>query len=70
MNECKLSQAFVFSELDDMNSASKAEDLLQEVANSYNVLFKGKVSDKEIKCKEELVKFYLKQDKFEVKISV
>ncbi len=65
-NECKLNLAIVFSELDDMNSASKAESLFEEICQSYSQLANMKPNDKEIKAKDEFVKFYLKQEKYEV----
>lgn len=64
INHCKLNLALVFSELDDMNSASKAEDLFQELISSYSAMNDGKCSEKEISVKEEFVKFYLKQEKY------
>ena len=48
-----------------MNSASKAEDLYTDVYNSYRAFYNKKVNEKEIRAKEELVKFYLKQEKYE-----
>ena len=59
----------VFSELDDMNSSSKAEEIFKEVAESYSKLNNKKTNEKEIKINEELVKYYLKQEKFQVRFS-
>lgn len=62
--ECKYSLAKVFSDLDDMNSSDKAEELFKEVIESYGklpIIFREKL----IKAKDDLSKYYLKQDKYD-----
>jgi hypothetical protein len=49
-----------------MNSVSKAEDLFNEVCNSYSQLANLKPNDREIRAKEEFVRFFLKQERYEV----
>ncbi len=58
--------ANVFTELDDMNSSSKAEDLFKEALEEYAKLNNEKLAEKAIKAKDDLAKFYLKQEKIEV----
>ena len=59
----KFMLAQVIAELDDMNSCSKAEELFKEAIEGYNRL-NGRA--KSIEVKEELAKFHLKQDKYDV----
>lgn len=68
VQDCRLSLALVFAQLDDMNSSSKAETLLNEIIMSYNSIYEGNLSERMLKAKDELVKFYLKQDKYDVRL--
>ena len=47
-----------------MNSSSKAEDLFKEMLESTKL--KEHLNEKDLKIKDEFVKFYLKQEKYEV----
>lgn len=68
VQELKVSLAEIYSDLDDMNSSSKAEDLLREAVDEYSKIFDKNLSEKAIKSKEDLAKFYLKQEKYDVKL--
>jgi hypothetical protein len=68
VQELKVSLANIYAELDDMNSSSKAEDLLKEAVDEYAKIFDKNLSEKTIKAKDDLAKYYLKQEKFDVKL--
>ena len=61
--ECKLALAKIFSEVDDMNSSSKAEELYQQVLGGFSKNYT--LNEKIIQVKDEFIKFYLKQEKYE-----
>lgn len=63
--ECKLALAKIYGELDEMNSVDKAEDLYKQVLEGHSKLFND-LNEKIINDKNDLIKFYLKQEKFEV----
>ncbi|CAF0810696.1 unnamed protein product [Brachionus calyciflorus] len=62
--ECKMALARIFSEFDDMNSSAKSEDMYKECIDGYKKMFVN-LNEKLIIAKDELVKFYLKQEKYE-----
>ena len=49
-----------------MNSSSKAEYIYKEVLDEYYKMFDKSINEKIIDVKENLTKFYLKHDKYEV----
>ena len=59
--------ALIFANLDDMNSSSKAENLFTELIEENLSANENKVNEKGIKLKDEFIRFYLKQEKYEVK---
>jgi len=63
-----VSLANIYAEFDDMNSSSKAEDLLKEAVDEYAKILDKNHSEKAIKAKEDLAKYYLKQEKLDVKL--
>ena len=66
LQDCKLSLALVYAKLDDMNSLDKAEDLFNEMIEENTKQHKSRTNEKGLKLKDELVKFYLKQEKYDV----
>ena len=50
-----------------MNSSSKAENLFTELIEENLSANENKVNEKGIKLKDEFIRFYLKQEKYEVK---
>lgn len=66
INECKLTLAKIYSQLDDMNSVDKAEDLYNQVINRHEEMF-ANLNEKILNAKSDLVKFYLKQEKYDVR---
>lgn len=49
-----------------MNSTNKAEELFNEVIRIYAKLTEPSLNEHTIKAKDELVKFFLKEHKYEV----
>lgn len=65
IGDCKLNLAKIFAQKDDMNSSNKAEELFKEVVGSFTKATDA-VNEHTVKAKDELVKFYLKEHRYEV----
>lgn len=63
--ECKLALAKIYTDLQDMNSIDKSEDLYKQTLEDYSKIFNN-LNEKIIHTKNELVKLYLKQEKYDV----
>lgn len=64
MANCKFSLAKIYSELEDITSATNAENRFKECIELYEKL---KYDEKILKAEDEMVKFFLKQDRFDVR---
>ena len=60
--------ALILPEFDDMTSSDKAEKLFKEIIDEETKLNDGRISERGLKYEEEFVKFYLKQERYEVKM--
>lgn len=66
IGEAKLNLAKIFAQRDDQHSSSKAEEMFLEVIGLFTKATQT-VNSYTIKTKDELVKFYLKLQRYEVK---
>lgn len=67
IGDTKLNLAKIFAQKDDMNSSNKAEELFKEVVGTFTKASES-VNEHMIKAKDELVKFYLKEQRYDVYI--
>jgi hypothetical protein len=63
--DTKFELAQLYSLVDDVNSASNAESIFKECIELYEKSFEK--SEKLLKIKEQLIKFYLTQERYEVR---
>ena len=66
IGDAKLNAAKIFAQRDDQNSSSKAEELFLETVGLFTKATQT-VNPHTIKSKDELVKFYLRLQRYEVK---
>ena len=64
--DCKFNLAKTYANLGDLNSAFNAENFFNDSIELFEKVFNGSLNAKVLNSKEELVKFYLKQDRYEV----
>ena len=63
---CKFNLAKLYADQDDLTSSENSEDLFKECIEIHEKNF-DEVTEKILKIKEEFVKFYLRQDKYDVR---
>lgn len=56
--------------MDDVKNSEYAEDIFKECIDIQEKKFNGEVTEKFLQIKEEFVKFYLKQEKYDVRFFV
>ena len=64
--DCKFNLAKTYANLDGLNNSSNAENFFNDSIELFEKVFNGSLNAKILNSKEELVKFYLKQDRYEV----
>jgi hypothetical protein len=56
--------------MNDVTGSDNAEDIFKECVDFQEKTFNGEVTEKILQIKEEFVKFYLKQEKYDVSFFV
>lgn len=56
--------------MDDVTNSEYAENIFKECIDIQEKKFNGEVTEKFLQIKEEFVKFYLKQEKYDVRFFV